>query len=392
MPRIVVVLPVGGAVLPVAALPALRATAQVFADTTIPEKVALAAGAVADSAVRHRLGAAHHRSHAGPRGGRGDRRAPGDGPARRRGRDGPAALARRLPLGRRADPRVAAAVPGGGVLRALPGDRGRRRCRGARGARRRAAAGAVPRAGGFGGGERGASQRAPASEERTELGSRPSHGAESWRTSSERRRATSFDIDDVAADLVAKLVGRHPHVFAGNRADRHRGAPGAPLGGAQAGREAARLQRGRRAARPAGRRAGSEADQPDGPRRAARRPAARRGRAGGAAVRRRGPGQAGRRRPGGGAAHRGPPVRRRRPRRRTLGAGRGPGPARARRRRLARPLAETAVQPFAAPCGQPDVRRACGCRARTCCRAAARSPRRRSSRSTPRAGSRGGRP
>ena len=49
MPRIVVVLPVGGAVLPVAALPALRATAQVFADTTIPEKVALAAGAVADS-------------------------------------------------------------------------------------------------------------------------------------------------------------------------------------------------------------------------------------------------------------------------------------------------------------------------------------------------------
>ena len=48
MPRIVVVLPVGGAVLPVAALPALRATAQVFADTTIPEKVALAAGAVAD--------------------------------------------------------------------------------------------------------------------------------------------------------------------------------------------------------------------------------------------------------------------------------------------------------------------------------------------------------
>jgi XTP/dITP diphosphohydrolase len=50
----------------------------------------------------------------------------------------------------------------------------------------------------------GASQRAPASEERTEPGSRPSD-AES-----------SFDIDDVAADLVAKLVGRHPHVFAGS--------------------------------------------------------------------------------------------------------------------------------------------------------------------------------
>jgi XTP/dITP diphosphohydrolase len=26
----------------------------------------------------------------------------------------------------------------------------------------------------------------------------------------------SFDIDDVAGDLVAKLVGRHPHVFAGS--------------------------------------------------------------------------------------------------------------------------------------------------------------------------------
>ena len=26
---------------------------------------------------------------------------------------------------------------------------------------------------------------------------------------------TGFDVDDVAADLVAKLVGRHPHVFAG---------------------------------------------------------------------------------------------------------------------------------------------------------------------------------
>src|SRR6185436_19153585 len=28
--------------------------------------------------------------------------------------------------------------------------------------------------------------------------------------------AGPFDIDDVAADLVAKLVGRHPHVFAGS--------------------------------------------------------------------------------------------------------------------------------------------------------------------------------
>ena len=60
-----------------------------------------------------------------------------------------------------------------------------------------------------------------------------------------------FDIDDVAADLVAKLVGRHPHVFAAVRrghrgADRHRGAPAAPVGGAEAGREAARVQCGRR--------------------------------------------------------------------------------------------------------------------------------------------------
>ncbi|OLT10970.1 nucleoside triphosphate pyrophosphohydrolase [Pseudonocardia sp. CNS-139] len=28
--------------------------------------------------------------------------------------------------------------------------------------------------------------------------------------------ASPFDVDDVAADLVAKLVGRHPHVFAGS--------------------------------------------------------------------------------------------------------------------------------------------------------------------------------
>ena len=32
----------------------------------------------------------------------------------------------------------------------------------------------------------------------------------------EPKRSASFDIDDVAADLVAKLVGRHPHVFAGS--------------------------------------------------------------------------------------------------------------------------------------------------------------------------------
>jgi XTP/dITP diphosphohydrolase len=56
----------------------------------------------------------------------------------------------------------------------------------------------------------GASQRAPASEERTVPGSRPV-GAEG----SAELRGTPFDVDDVAAGLVAKLVGRHPHVFAG---------------------------------------------------------------------------------------------------------------------------------------------------------------------------------
>ncbi|MCW2544503.1 MAG: nucleoside triphosphate pyrophosphohydrolase [Frankiales bacterium] len=33
------------------------------------------------------------------------------------------------------------------------------------------------------------------------------------------RIATDFDIDDVASDLVDKLVRRHPHVFAGGSAD-----------------------------------------------------------------------------------------------------------------------------------------------------------------------------
>ena len=36
------------------------------------------------------------------------------------------------------------------------------------------------------------------------------------RIAAEASDGTLFDIDDVAADLVAKLVGRHPHVFAGS--------------------------------------------------------------------------------------------------------------------------------------------------------------------------------
>ena len=104
-------------------------------------------------------------------------------PAARPGRgDGPAALARRLPVGRRADPRVAGAVPARGGLRGGRGDRDRRPGAHARGARRRAAAGGLPRPG--------------------------------------RRRRTPdapFDIDDVAGGIVAKLVRRHPHVFARRR-------------------------------------------------------------------------------------------------------------------------------------------------------------------------------
>jgi len=49
MPRTVVVLPVAGEVLPAAALPALRAAERLYADATVPEKVAIAAGAVADA-------------------------------------------------------------------------------------------------------------------------------------------------------------------------------------------------------------------------------------------------------------------------------------------------------------------------------------------------------
>ena len=75
---------------------------------------------------------------------------PGRAPARPRRGDGPAALAGRLPLGRRADPRVTGEVPHRGGPRGRRGDRvGRPRPHG-RGARRRAAAGGLPVAGGGG--------------------------------------------------------------------------------------------------------------------------------------------------------------------------------------------------------------------------------------------------
>ena len=57
---------------------------------------------------------------------------------------GPAALAGRLPVGRRADPRVAGLLPDRGGLRGRRGDRDRRPGGDARGARRRPAAGHVP--------------------------------------------------------------------------------------------------------------------------------------------------------------------------------------------------------------------------------------------------------
>ena len=79
--------------------------------------------------------------------------------------------------------------------------------------------------------------------------------------------AERFSVDDVAADLVAKLVRRHPHVFAGREVDR-RGRPGGELGGDQGGGEAARVGHRRGAARPA--RAGTRG-QAAAPR--ARRPA-----------------------------------------------------------------------------------------------------------------------
>ena len=65
-----------------------------------------------------------------------------------------------------------------------------------------------------------------------------------------------WSVDDVAAGLVAKLVRRHPHVFARRpRAGRARGQ----LGRAQGGREGPHLGHRGRAARAAGARAGGQA-------------------------------------------------------------------------------------------------------------------------------------
>jgi XTP/dITP diphosphohydrolase len=217
MPRIVVVLPVGGAVLPVAALPALRATAQVFADTTIPEKVALAAGAVADSpsgtdwvllttdlaqapAADDVIGAPRGTALLDAAAVMDRLRSPGGCPW-----DAEQTHASLLPYLVEECYELYQAIEDGdgAAVREELGDVLLQVLFHARVASEAES--------------EGASQRAPASEERTEFGSRPSDTeAESEGASQRAPASASFDIDDVAADLVTKLVGRHPHVFAGS--------------------------------------------------------------------------------------------------------------------------------------------------------------------------------
>jgi XTP/dITP diphosphohydrolase len=206
MPRIVVVLPVGGEVLPVAALPALRATAQVVADTTIPEKVAIAAGAVADTpsgtdwvllttdltqapAADEVIGAPRGSALLDAAAVMDRLRSPGGCPW-----DAEQTHASLLPYLVEECYELYQAIEDGdgAAVREELGDVLLQVLFHARVA------------------SEAESEGASASEERTELGSRPS-GAEG----SPALVGTSFDIDDVAADLVAKLVGRHPHVFAG---------------------------------------------------------------------------------------------------------------------------------------------------------------------------------
>jgi XTP/dITP diphosphohydrolase len=203
MPRTVVVLPVVSAALPVAALPALRAAQRVYADATVPEKVAITAGAEwgapagADWVLLTTDGtqAPEADEVIGPPPGTAlldavavmDRlRSPGGCPW-----DAEQTHESLLPYLIEECYELYQAIEDGdgAATREELGDVLLQVLFHAR-----VASGAE--------GEE-ASQRAPASEERTEPGSRPSDSA------------GSFDIDDVAADLVTKLVGRHPHVFAG---------------------------------------------------------------------------------------------------------------------------------------------------------------------------------
>jgi XTP/dITP diphosphohydrolase len=239
MSRTVVVLPVGGEVVPTAALPALRGAHRVFADATVPEKVAVAAGAAPGV----------------PTGG--DWVLLTTDPAKAPDADEVIAAPRGTALLDAVAVMDRLRSPGGcpwdaeqtheSLLQYLveecyelyqaieDGD----------GPAVREELGDVllqvlfhARVASDAEGE-GASPRASASEERTEPGSGPSNTAGGW----------SFDIDDVAGDLVAKLVGRHPHVFAGTeridtaerqehrweelkRAEKQRGSSvdGVPLG------------------------------------------------------------------------------------------------------------------------------------------------------------------
>ena len=59
-----------------------------------------------------------------------------------------------------------------------------------------------------------------------------------------------WTVDDVAGDLVDKMIRRNPHVFAGDRG-RHAGRDHRQLGADQAGREGPRLGAGRHRAEPA---------------------------------------------------------------------------------------------------------------------------------------------
>ena len=255
--------------------------------------------------------------------------------ARRRGGHGPAALTRRLPVGRQADARIADALPARRGLRGLRGPRERRPRAPARGARRPAAADRVPRP--------------------DRLGDR-------------------LDIDDVAGDLVDKLVRRHPHVFAGASADDLEGSwealkaaekgrvsvtEGIPLG-QPALTLAAKLQR--RAAESASRRCPTtDSAASSGP----GRPLPGRGpRPRGRAARRRpalprpvAPSLDGTRRPGSGGPHW--PTRDRRHRRPAAGAALAlkPGPATTR---VYDPLRCSRWRRWRSPA---RVRRAAGCRA-----------------------------
>ena len=209
MPRIVVVLPVGGAVLPVAALPALRATAQVFADTTMPEKVALAAGAVADSpsgtdwvllttdltqapAADDVIGAPRGTALLDAAAVMDRLRSPGGCPW-----DAEQTHASLLPYLVEECYELYQAIEDGdgAAVREELGDVLLQVLFHAR-----------------------VASEAETREHRSERRERGADRREPTAGGGER----SFDIDDVAADLVAKLVGRHPHVFAGSDIGRER--------------------------------------------------------------------------------------------------------------------------------------------------------------------------